>query len=58
MVGKVGALGAIRAPRLTYSRCKLKNLGPSAPIKVEHCLEQVPTSAKRCPVANLGLVNP
>ena len=32
MVGRVGSLGAIQAPRLTYSRCRFKYLGAFAPI--------------------------
>ena len=38
MVGRVVGLGAIRAPRLTYSRCRFKNLGAFAPFKGEPCI--------------------
>ena len=27
LIPRVGSLGAIRAPRLTYSRCRFENLG-------------------------------
>ena len=40
MVGSEGSLGAIWEPRLTYPRCRFKNLGtfaPIAPAKGEPC---------------------
>ena len=37
MVGSEGSLGAIWAPRLTYFRCKSKNLGAFVPVKGEPC---------------------
>ena len=35
MVGREGSLGAILALRLTYSRCRSKNLGAFGPVKGE-----------------------